>query len=111
MTSVNSNRKLQGVAALLRVSTLCGAAVFASAQEKVPVSFTAAQADHGKTLFDQSCAACHGATFQARWMSQPGDALFTYIRSKMPPGNPGSADDAAYADLMAYILRSNGGLA
>jgi alcohol dehydrogenase (cytochrome c) len=86
------------------------------------MTFTAVQADNGKTLYDANCSACHGAglgggggaptlkgpTFRARWDSQPGEALFRYMRETMPPGGLGSLTSSQYAEILAYILRGNG---
>ena len=97
--------------------------VFAQpSQTAKPIPFTDSQAAHGRTLFEANCAACHGPTleggpggppvkggaFRQRFQLQPGDALFTFIRTKMPPGNAGVLTAADYADLTAYILAANG---
>ncbi len=88
----------------------------------VPAMLTNEQADHGQEIYRNGCQGCHGgtmsggpggmaligATFRAKWRGQPAEALFRYIRDKMPPGNAGSLGDAAYADLTAAILRANG---
>lgn len=85
------------------------------------VSITAAQANRGKSVYDDSCASCHGANlddgqfgpplrgsvFKSRWSNQSANALFSYIAAKMPPSFPGGLNDRAYADVEAYILQSN----
>jgi alcohol dehydrogenase (cytochrome c) len=85
-------------------------------------SFTAAQADRGKTAYATSCANCHGtnlddgefgpalkgAVFQQKWSVQSPAALFSYMQQKMPPANPGQLSAQTYADLEAYILQANG---
>ncbi len=87
-----------------------------------PPSFTADQAAHGKTDFDNSCAVCHGpnlddgqfgpalkgATFRSQWKGQPSAALFSYLTTKMPPSGPGVLGNQVYADIEAYLLQSNG---
>jgi alcohol dehydrogenase (cytochrome c) len=84
--------------------------------------FTAAQADRGKTAYDNSCANCHGSNlddgefgpalkgtaFRQKWGVQPPAALFSYTLQKMPPANPGQLGAQVYADLEAYILQANG---
>src|ERR1700744_4468401 len=74
--------------------------------KKPPLSFTEAQAVSGQLTFTTSCAGCHGVAldsgpggpplkglaFRARWQSQDGDALYTYILTKMPPGSPTPLD-------------------
>jgi len=86
------------------------------------VSFTAAQANRGKAVYDDSCANCHGANlddgqfgpplrglaFKMHWSTQSPSALFTYIATKMPPSSPGGFTDRSYSDVEAYILRGNG---
>ena len=86
------------------------------------VSFTAAQANRGKAIYDDNCASCHGANlddgefgpllrgpaFKNHWSSQSTDALFSYIATKMPPSAPAGLSDRAYSDVEAYILRTNG---
>ncbi len=85
-------------------------------------SFTASQAERGKTAYNQSCANCHGsnlndgefaaalkgAAFQKKWGGQSPAALFSYMLQKMPPAGPGTLGGQTYADLEAYILQANG---
>jgi mono/diheme cytochrome c family protein len=85
--------------------------------------FSDAQAARGQTLYAQRCAGCHGPAlagaqapalvgerFTNRFRMEPLSALFIQIRYAMPP----KAEDAAKptseqaADLVAYILKSNG---
>jgi alcohol dehydrogenase (cytochrome c) len=42
------------------------------------------------------------------WAAKPVDELFTFISTRMPPGQPGSLSDGGYASVLAYILQSNG---
>jgi alcohol dehydrogenase (cytochrome c) len=86
------------------------------------VSLTAEQASRGKTVYDNSCASCHGtnldngalapplrgSAFKMHWASQSANALFTYISTKMPPAGPAGLTDRAYSDVEAYILSANG---
>jgi PQQ-dependent dehydrogenase (methanol/ethanol family) len=85
-------------------------------------TFTSAQAAQGRQAYAQSCAACHGqnlnggefasalegATFVQNWGGKSASALFEYIRTKMPPDNPGSLSVETCAQLMAFILERNG---
>jgi alcohol dehydrogenase (cytochrome c) len=87
-----------------------------------PLSFTEEQAARGQAIAAATCATCHsatlqggpggppmvGAAFRARWTPQSGDALFNFIREKMPPANPGSLSTTDYADVFAYVLKTNG---
>ncbi len=66
--------------------------------------FTSAQAVAGKTAYERNCASCHGANvddgnsapplrgaaFLGKYGGKPAADLFTYVSTKMPPGNPGS---------------------
>ncbi len=84
--------------------------------------YTEAQAERGKAAYVTSCASCHGADLagsgEARplagseiltsWNGLPVGELFERTRSTMPITAPGSLDPAAYADILAYMLKSNG---
>jgi len=88
--------------------------------------FTSAQAVAGKAAYQQNCASCHGAsvddgnsapplrgaTFLSKYAGKPVADLFTYVSTKMPPGNPGSPpgsiSGAEYARIIAYVLQQNG---
>jgi mono/diheme cytochrome c family protein len=84
--------------------------------------YSEAQAARGEALFQQHCAACHGArlegnpavaltgpAFRARWEdgSHTLDDLYYVIRSLMPNTAPGSLSKPEYADIVAYILKVN----
>jgi alcohol dehydrogenase (cytochrome c) len=116
------NRKTAavGAIALAFASVALGRAI--AQAPAPPVSFAAEQAQHGQQAYQGRCQACHGPTlaggpggppltgtaFRSRWRNQPGDALFNFIRQKMPPGAGGSLSDADTADLTAKILQANG---
>jgi alcohol dehydrogenase (cytochrome c) len=85
--------------------------------------FTRAQADRGKTLYAQNCAACHGSElaggaappltghrFEVSW-SHPrvtlDDMLFLQ-RTTMPPKNSTALSPEEHAAVFAYILERNG---
>jgi len=87
------------------------------------VTFTAEQVTEGKTTYEHNCQDCHGssldngefggpplrgARFLQRWDSGSVASLYTYTKTKMPPDRPGGLSDKVYADLVAFILRSNG---
>jgi alcohol dehydrogenase (cytochrome c) len=105
---------------LVSVSLAWGLAAHSSAQV---VAFTAAQAAQGKTAYTQNCESCHGANlddgqfgpplrgepFNRQWGGKPADAVFTYMSTRMPPGNTGSLGNPAYASILAYLVQSNGG--
>jgi len=83
--------------------------------------FTAAQAERGKTQFTGRCATCHqadlsgdrgpalkGDAFLAHWESGSVNSLFEKIRDTMPASGPADVTDEAKADIVAYLLQSNG---
>jgi alcohol dehydrogenase (cytochrome c) len=95
-----------------------GACSAASAQ------FTAEQAAAGGTIYQTSCSSCHasdlggrneapqlaGSNFVNAWGTRTAGELVVFIQSSMPPGNPGALGEAAYGNLAAYILQSNGAI-
>ena len=97
----------------------------AAQQSTRPGPFTAEQASAGRALYQSTCASCHlpdmkgtfeapplaGANFMNQWRNRPASDLFSRIRNSMPLTNPGSLSDADTANLVAYILQSNGAVA
>ena len=88
---------------------------------------TQEQLDRGAKIYSGVCTKCHGpkgngagepdqpespaiarATFLTKWDYVTLDSLFEYIRTEMPPDNPGSKSDAEYVDAMAYMLSLSG---
>lgn len=84
--------------------------------------YTAAQAERGRAVYVAQCEACHkadlrgeqmtpslvGVSFAFRWNEK---TLYDYLagmRSTMPQSAPGGLSDAAYVDVLAYILAENG---
>ncbi len=84
--------------------------------------FTNGQAARGQAEYDRVCARCHnlelngsergpaitGDAFRSNWQNGTLGGLFAKIRDTMPQGNPGTLDEAAKADILAYVLRRNG---
>lgn len=84
--------------------------------------YTKEQAARGKARYFTACAACHGGllqgdsdspelagtAFMKRWGDQPVAALFAFAASQMPVGRPGSLGGQGYADVIAFILATNG---
>jgi mono/diheme cytochrome c family protein len=85
--------------------------------------FTDAQAERGKTAYQDSCASCHGAALVARsddapsltapdfkdaWIGKSIGERYERVRSTMPQDGPGSLSNQAYVDIVAYILKFNG---
>jgi len=85
-------------------------------------SFDGAQAKRGKALYSNACAKCHGAQLQgvtAPALSGPSFApaanskltiggIFSYLSTNMPADRPGKLKEQEYADIMAFLLYSNG---
>ncbi len=84
--------------------------------------YTAVQAAHGRELYGQQCAVCHGMNleglemapsmaggeFMDRWKGQSIGELSERVRTTMPKGKPGSLSPADNAAIIAYILSANG---
>jgi mono/diheme cytochrome c family protein len=86
--------------------------------------YTEAQATRGQTTYEANRASCHqsslegnpeapplkGSRFLESWRDDYLEGLYTHIRTRMPRrpgGEPGSLSDTAYADIVAWILKSN----
>ena len=84
--------------------------------------YTVAQAERGRAVYVAQCEACHkadlrgeqmtpslvGVSFAFRWNEK---TLYDYLagmRATMPQAAPGGLGDAAYVDVLAYILAENG---
>ena len=93
----------------------------AAAQPPAVGSYVEAQAAAGREAYAQSCAECHldnlrggfgpplaGPAFTAAWGDRSARALLENIRGTMPPGAEGSLGEAAYLNIVAYILQANG---
>ena len=84
--------------------------------------YTEAQAERGKAAYTTSCASSHapdlagggesnplaGPEFLASWNGLAVGELFERTRSTMPIQAPGSLEPAAYADILAYMFKTNG---
>ena len=103
-------------------SALVAAPQVASAQVARPplASFTTAQADNGKLLFDQTCAGCHsadltggegppllGAPFAYTWSGQSVAGLIKFVQNNMPMSSPGTLTPESALNVVAYILSMN----
>jgi mono/diheme cytochrome c family protein len=88
-----------------------------------PVTFTQEQADRGHASYRRYCQDCHGSDldngefggapltgqyFAHHWGSGTVAALYGFIRTKMPPDQPGKLNPETYADLTAFLLTRNG---
>ena len=91
------------------------------AQAQAPVSYTAAQADLGKSAYNKACASCHGAElddgefapplkgapFMQKWGGKSANEVFTYMSTRMPPDRPNGLAAEVYAQVLAYVLSNN----
>jgi len=83
--------------------------------------YTEAQATRGQETYRQQCAGCHldslggadmapalaGEAFMTQWNELTVGDLFDRIRISMPQDTPASLPRQTYADIVAYILKSN----
>ena len=75
--------------------------------------FTSGQASRGERRFDQLCADCHrGNEIRRTWFGgqrhQTVGSLYNVISTTMPDDNPGGLNINQYADILAFLLSSNG---
>jgi mono/diheme cytochrome c family protein len=84
-----------------------------------PKLYTAAQAEQGKQVYAQNCAACHGDQLQGKTAPAIAGAAFlrkaqlldwsvadmrSIVVTQMPRDNPGSLLPDQYAAVLAYLL-------
>lgn len=84
--------------------------------------YTEAQAERGRTSYQQACISCHredlrgdntapsliGESFLFLWGDMEVSALSARVQKIMPPERPGSLSAQAYTDIIAFILQTNG---
>jgi mono/diheme cytochrome c family protein len=94
---------------------LCSALVAAGAP---PLSYTADQAWHGRLVYFEHCAECHGGGLQgqigpalagpdARTQWETGQYIFEYTTAMMPHGDAGGLSSADYINVMAFLLQQH----
>jgi mono/diheme cytochrome c family protein len=107
---------------LLTAGLILGAALNAQQSSSIwDGVYMEGQAARGKEVFDKQCAGCHGATlagrngpplagatFRENWNGLSAADLFEYIKKAMPRGQAGTLSREQTADIMAYMLTSNG---
>ena len=107
-----------GLLFLAAAGVLAAVATGVSAQQAV---YTAAQADAGAAVYQQSCQSCHlanlqgsfeapqlaGPSFRLRWGARPASELLQFVTDRMPPLATGSLSADQYASVVAYLLRQN----
>jgi cytochrome c5 len=106
---------------LAAILPACGAAAEPQAGKTVLAGvYTAAQAQHGKTVYENRCGSCHhadlngfsgpplkGDLFMDRWREFNLNVLFDLIQNTMPADNPGTLQKIDYLDVTAYLLKVN----
>ena len=100
------------------------APVVSAGQAKPPAAgvYSEAQAKRGETLYAENCSPCHltdlsggelspslkGPAFSSKWNAKGVAALFDYMRSAMPLNSPGGLSAQQNADILAFLLRTDG---
>jgi alcohol dehydrogenase (cytochrome c) len=124
MSARSAVQAFRALAAPLAVVVLMAGVGAAVAQPAPGPGFTAQQADRGKAVYDRACAACHGATlegsgmalplrgpaFARKWSGRSLDRLLGDVQ-RMPPGATESLSQQDHIDILAYLLKANGGVA
>ncbi|OYQ31999.1 class I cytochrome c [Sandarakinorhabdus cyanobacteriorum] len=84
--------------------------------------YTVEQADRGAGVYAQRCGACHGAAlngtgeappliggeFVSHWDTMTVGDLYDRVRTTMPQNDPQSLSREDYADVLAFLLKTNG---
>ena len=93
----------------------------AQAQSTWSGVYTGAQASRGASVYNSSCAVCHGDdlaggemgpglagnSFLSFWDGLSLGDLFQVMSVSMPQDNPGSLETAQYVDVIAYMLQES----
>ncbi len=101
---------------------LTAVAGLAGAQNVWTGVYTAEQAKRGLDTYKQQCSMCHGETmsggggvpavagpeFLYGWNGKTAGDLLDYLKSMMPPADPGSLSDQKYVDIMAAMFQTDG---
>src|SRR5262245_5767531 len=102
---------------------VCGRLLTVAAQPRTVWDgvYTDAQAERGRTAYQQACVACHrddlrgdntapslvGESFTFLWGDMEVGELSARIQKLMPPERPGSLPAETYSDIIAFILQKN----
>lgn len=98
-----------------------GTPAAAAATPAAAITYSAAQARRGSTAYRDNCSACHGdsldgaldapalkgSAFQANWFGKSAGELYTFMSTNMPQDRPGELQPKQYADIFAFLLKSN----
>ena len=100
---------------------------FTTVRAQAPASalagiYTDEQATRGAKVYADNCAACHGDKLEGTstggptlsgkdfvngWKAMSAGELFDKISMDMPSNAPGSLKPDQYADVMAFVLKTN----
>jgi quinoprotein glucose dehydrogenase len=83
--------------------------------------YTQEQAERGKAAYEAQCSSCHLSDlsgqsfapaliedmFRSRWQEGTVGDLFLVVKQTMPQDKPASLTDAEYAEIVAFLLKSN----
>ncbi len=83
--------------------------------------YTVEQAERGMALAEEHCVMCHatnllggpgappiaGSEFLFIWSTQSAGSLFDYLKTNMPPLDPGTLSDQEYTDIVAAIFQGS----
>jgi cytochrome c len=85
-----------------------------------PASFTTAQAEQGKMIFDETCSRCHSSDLSGgegppllgqpllyNWGGQRISGLIRFVQTNMPMSAPGTLDMESAVNVVAYVLSRN----
>jgi mono/diheme cytochrome c family protein len=119
--------RFRGAAIIMAGAVATGTATAAirAAQEATKTTwdgvYSETQAQKGETLYNDTCAKCHGPDgaggdapdlvgggFASDWETSTLGQLFDRTRIDMPQDHPGSLSRDEAAALVAYLLRLNG---
>src|SRR5258708_7532615 len=98
---------MSGLKRNLIVAAACGV-IALTAQQTADGPYTAAQVTAGRTVYQASCAGCHGpdlggrndaaqlagSLFMGSWGGRTTGELVGFLQGAMPPGNPGGLGEA-----------------
>jgi mono/diheme cytochrome c family protein len=116
-------RALPAFLPLIAAVALAGAALAQDAGKSVWQGiYTVEQAERGAGIYAQRCGACHGAAlngtgeappliggeFVSHWDTMTVGDLYDRVRTTMPQNDPMSMTREEYADVLAFLLKTNG---
>ncbi len=118
MTTLPAFDRRTATRLLLAATLACTAG---AAQADGTALYDAAQVESGRWDYSQHCSVCHGAQLQgtgapglsgtpfvAQWNGKALKTFYDYVHDQMPLGQAGTLDGQQYADIVAFILASNG---